>query len=72
MKKERIDLFLDLSVDLKSTLYESLTSYSTPEIIGDFRCENCNSSGSATKGLEFVEFPYILMIHLKRFGFEKI
>jgi ubiquitin carboxyl-terminal hydrolase 47 len=79
--KSKPDIFLDLSLAIKAdgefkpykSLEESLTAFTKPEILdgnNKYQCENCNSLEDAEKGLAIKQFPPILAIQLKRYGFD--
>lgn len=52
---------------------QALEKFITPEVLeGDnqYSCEKCKKKVDATKGLQFVKFPYLLTLQLKRFDFD--
>eukprot|EP00727_Mastigamoeba_balamuthi_P009974 m51a1_g56 putative ubiquitin carboxyl-terminal hydrolase 47-like isoform x2 (1178) ;mRNA; f:177637-182668 len=77
----RQDVYLDIPLVIKgfgetravSSIEEALTKFTQPEYLegpNAYMCERCNKKVRAQKGLEFVSFPYILMLQLKRFDFD--
>ncbi|KAI6196587.1 hypothetical protein M3Y94_01127100 [Aphelenchoides besseyi] len=79
--KPKNDMFLDLSLAVKSdgaflphkSLEEAISAFTKPEMLNGnnkYRCDTCNSLEDAEKGLRITEFPYLLAIQLKRFGFD--
>ncbi|KAI6198417.1 Ubiquitin carboxyl-terminal hydrolase [Aphelenchoides fujianensis] len=79
--KRKNDMFLDLSLAVKSdgaffphkSLEESISAFIKPEVLdgnNKYRCDNCDSLEDAEKGLQITEFPYLLAVQLKRFGFD--
>lgn len=37
------------------------------EVISDFKCEKCKKSGDISKTHEFIKFPKLLIVNIKRF-----
>ncbi|KAH3762718.1 5-methyltetrahydropteroyltriglutamate--homocysteine S-methyltransferase [Pelomyxa schiedti] len=77
----RQDTYLDIALDVKGfgqavavkSIQEALAKYIQPEILegrDQYSCEKCHKKVNAKKGLAFVNFPYFLMLQLKRFTFD--
>eukprot|EP01129_Flabellula_baltica_P012412 TRINITY_DN5607_c0_g1_i1.p1 TRINITY_DN5607_c0_g1~~TRINITY_DN5607_c0_g1_i1.p1 ORF type:complete len:1164 (+),score=303.45 TRINITY_DN5607_c0_g1_i1:400-3891(+) len=80
-ESSRQDKFLDIPLVIKgfgetkavSSIHEALGKFTDVERLeGDnqYFCESCDCKVDADKGLSFVDFPYLLMLQLKRFDFD--
>ncbi|XP_014675692.1 PREDICTED: ubiquitin carboxyl-terminal hydrolase 47-like [Priapulus caudatus] len=77
----RTDAFLDIPLTIRpfgaTTVFksvgEALQAFVEPETLdgtNQYFCEQCNKKCDAHKGLEFVKYPYMLTLQLKRFDFD--
>jgi len=75
------DTYLDIPLVLKGFgekepvkgLLAAMDKFVKPEILNEdnqYLCEKCNIKVDATKGLQFLSFPYLLTLQLKRFDFD--
>ncbi|KAF5201474.1 Ubiquitin carboxyl-terminal hydrolase [Thalictrum thalictroides] len=68
------DPFLDLSLEIMKadSLLKALTHFTTTEQLDggerQYQCQRCNKKVKALKQLTVSKAPYVLSIHLKRFG----
>lgn len=60
-------LFNDISVDVDSTLTNSIEQYFSSQLLSDFVCLTCNSMNSSVSSLQILSLPTVLTIHIKRF-----
>jgi ubiquitin carboxyl-terminal hydrolase 47 len=73
--RSRLDYYYDVQLAVKGfdSIQSSLAAYTQPELLcGDnqYFCDNCNKKVDALKGLRFREFPYYLVLQLKRFDYD--
>ncbi|KAK8893329.1 hypothetical protein M9Y10_021746 [Tritrichomonas musculus] len=70
-EKSNTESFYDLSMIVKDTnsLEESFKKYIEPETISDYDTEK-NGKQEITKSVEFVQFPHVLYLHLRRFEYD--
>jgi len=71
---ERVETFLDLSVDIEqnSSLTSCLRSFSSTELMcqaNKYFCDGCGSLQEAERRIRFKRLPRILSLHLKRFKY---
>ena len=80
-ESKRSDRFLDLSLTVwnefdkvyNDTLEKALYDYIRPTKLDEdnkYFCETCGLKQDALKGLKFEEFPYLLVLQLKRFDLD--
>ncbi|VDM30351.1 unnamed protein product [Hydatigera taeniaeformis] len=72
-QQEESFLMIDVDIQNRSTLCESLEEYVKSDLLeGDnaYHCEDCNKKVSARKRMCIKRLPPILVIHLKRFNFD--
>ena len=64
----RYDTFKNLTLDVEGigTIEESLLKYISPEIIEDYRCQNCSNTVNLEKRAFLANLPNILIVHLRR------
>ena len=66
------DPFLDLSLDVASSVTASLQSFTRSEKLGldiGYKCSKCKVPVAASKGFSILIPPNVLTVHLKRFNF---
>ncbi|XP_076828386.1 ubiquitin carboxyl-terminal hydrolase 12-like [Brachyhypopomus gauderio] len=66
LQNTRMEDFNHLSVDLSSTLTDSLHSYFKPTVL-EYYCE-CGQGSEAHEEIEFFSLPQVLILHVKRFN----
>ncbi|XP_059635606.1 ubiquitin carboxyl-terminal hydrolase 23 [Cornus florida] len=70
----KFDPFLDLSLEIAKvdSLYKALAHFTAKEQLDggerQYQCQKCKQKVKAIKQLTVYEAPYVLAIHLKRFG----
>uniref|UniRef100_UPI00358E2D05 ubiquitin carboxyl-terminal hydrolase 47-like isoform X2 n=1 Tax=Myxine glutinosa TaxID=7769 RepID=UPI00358E2D05 len=80
-ESSRLDTYLDIPLAIRPfgsnqaycSVEEALQAFVQPETldgINQYYCEHCGKKCDAHKGLEFLHFPYMLSLQLKRFDFD--
>ncbi|XP_061422799.1 ubiquitin carboxyl-terminal hydrolase 47 isoform X2 [Lethenteron reissneri] len=80
-ESSRLDTYLDIPLAIRpfgsnqaySSVEEALQAFVQPETLdgtNQYFCERCSKKCDAHKGLEFLYFPYLLSLQLKRFDFD--
>uniref|UniRef100_A0A8C4QAX2 Ubiquitin carboxyl-terminal hydrolase 47 n=1 Tax=Eptatretus burgeri TaxID=7764 RepID=A0A8C4QAX2_EPTBU len=80
-ESSRLDTYLDIPLAIRPfgsnqaycSVEEALQAFVQPETldgINQYYCEHCGKKCDAHKGLEFLHFPYLLSLQLKRFDFD--
>ncbi|XP_052182631.1 LOW QUALITY PROTEIN: ubiquitin carboxyl-terminal hydrolase 23 [Diospyros lotus] len=70
----KFDPFLDLSLEINKaeSLYKAIVHFTTKEYLDggerQYQCQKCKQKVKALKQLTIYKAPYVLTIHLKRFG----
>ena len=66
------DVFFNLSLEVKnqSSVHDGLRKLTTPEIIGDWKCDECNTKTDLEKTTAIEECPNTLVVHLQRITFD--
>jgi hypothetical protein len=74
IKSQKNELFLDVSLPIKKndSVWRILKAYTTRErVIADKKCDTCQSVGTSSKRLTVLKPPSVLVIHLKRFKYNR-
>eukprot|EP01124_Arcella_intermedia_P013468 TRINITY_DN1987_c0_g1_i1.p1 TRINITY_DN1987_c0_g1~~TRINITY_DN1987_c0_g1_i1.p1 ORF type:complete len:1184 (-),score=304.19 TRINITY_DN1987_c0_g1_i1:63-3557(-) len=80
-ESSRSDKYLDIPLVIRGfgqttpvkSIVEGLEKFIEPETLegeNQYFCEKCKKKNDASKGLKFIDFPYLLTLQLKRFDFD--
>lgn len=63
------EVFISLELEMGCSIFEMLQNYFNGDTIHDWKCDNCNHvSKSIKRSVKLTKYPQILIITLKRFG----
>lgn len=63
------EVFISLELEMGCSIFEMLQNYFNGDTIHDWKCDNCNHvSQSVVRTIKLTKFPQILILTLKRFG----
>jgi ubiquitin carboxyl-terminal hydrolase 34 len=70
--RKNSDVFFNLSLEVKnqSSIHDGLKKLTTPEIISDWKCDECNTTTDLEKTTTIADCPNTLIVHLQRITFD--
>ncbi|KAJ3381463.1 proteasome regulatory particle subunit [Entophlyctis sp. JEL0112] len=72
----KIEPFMTLQLDIEPdnivSIEDALQNFAVPETISEYTSETLKTKVEASKQMNFDRFPAVLILHLKRFGFDNV
>lgn len=63
-----IEPFIDVSLNMSNSLQDSINEFTKCSKLQNFSCDLCKFNKYGKSKVSFLEFPYYLIIHLKRYN----